>query len=153
LRWRNLSATDFSPFYDLDSPTYADFTLYIRTLLNHTSPYTNVRPLSSRALALSHLVAVRPLTLLSRSQLTMAADPTVLAFETGNELGGWTGDAYPPPAEWTTAVAQLLHELAPDTLVLSGSYGVRKDELDIEDVDMVCVPSALSSRRAPHGPS
>ncbi|KPV77313.1 glycoside hydrolase family 5 protein [Rhodotorula graminis WP1] len=110
LRWRNLSSTDFSPFYDLNSPTCGDFALYVRTLLNHTSPYTN---------------------------LTMATDPTVLAFETGNELGGWTGDDYPPPAEWTTAVAQLLHELAPDTLVLSGSYGVRKDELEIAGVDMV----------------
>ncbi|GAA5848735.1 hypothetical protein JCM9279_002928 [Rhodotorula babjevae] len=110
LRWRNLSSTDFSPFYDLDSPTYADFTLYIRTLLTHTSPYTN---------------------------LTMATDATVLAFETGNELGGWTGDVSPPPPEWTTAVADLLHELAPETLVLSGSYGVRKDELEIDDVDMV----------------
>lgn len=74
----------------------------------------------------------------------MATDPTVLAFETGNELGGWTGDAYPPPVEWTTAVAGLLHELAPNTLVLSGSYGVRKDELKIEGVDMVCVPCACS---------
>ncbi|BGP47000.1 hypothetical protein JCM10450v2_002852 [Rhodotorula kratochvilovae] len=110
LRWRNLSSNDLSPFYDLSSETYADFTLYVRTLLNHTSPYTN---------------------------LSMARDPTVLAFETGNELGGWTGRDYPPPVEWTTAIAKLLKELAPETLVLSGSYGVRKSELAIPEVDMV----------------
>ncbi|GAA5820818.1 hypothetical protein JCM3770_000352 [Rhodotorula araucariae] len=110
LRWRNLSATDFAPFYDLSSETYADFTLYLRTLLTHTSPYTN---------------------------LTMATDPTVLAFETGNELGGWTGHDHPPPTEWTRAIAQLLKELAPQTLVLSGSYGVRTSELALADVDMV----------------
>ncbi|GJN89919.1 hypothetical protein Rhopal_002908-T1 [Rhodotorula paludigena] len=109
LRWRNLSSTDFSPFYDLSSPVYSDFTLYIRTLLNHTSPYTN---------------------------LTLAQDPTVLAFETGNELSGWTGRDYPPPVEWTTAIAQLLKELAPQTLVLSGTYGVREAELHIDEVDI-----------------
>lgn len=67
----------------------------------------------------------------------MAEEPTVLAFETGNELGGWEGKSSPPPVAWTTAIAAYLKELAPDTLVLSGSYGVRKDELSIEDVDMV----------------
>ncbi|GAA6060913.1 hypothetical protein JCM10212_003947 [Sporobolomyces blumeae] len=109
LRWRNLSSTDFSPFYDLDSDVYSDFTRYIETLLTHVSPYTN---------------------------LTLATDPTILAFETGNELGSWTGDAYPPPVEWTTSISQLLKRLAPDTLVVSGSYGVRKDELAIASVDV-----------------
>lgn len=70
------------------------------------------------------------------SQLTLAQDPTVLAFETGNELSGWTGRDYPPPVEWTTAIAQLLKELAPQTLVLSGTYGVREAELHIDEVDM-----------------
>lgn len=90
----------------------------------------------------ARLRARRPVTahpLAALTQLTMASDPTVLAFETGNELGGWTGDDYPPPVEWTASIAQLLHELAPDTLVLSGSYGVRKSELAIAGVDMVCV--------------
>ncbi|GAA5861819.1 hypothetical protein JCM8547_008564 [Rhodosporidiobolus lusitaniae] len=109
LRWRNLSSTDFSPFYDLSSSVYADWEAYIRNLLTHVSPYTN---------------------------LTLATDPTVLAFETGNELGDWTGSSYPPPVEWTTSIAKLLKELAPSTLVLSGTYGVQKDELEIEGVDM-----------------
>jgi len=69
-------------------------------------------------------------------QLTLATDSTVLAFETGNELGGWTGKQYPPSVEWTTAISQYLKELAPETLVISGSYGVRKDELPIETIDI-----------------
>ncbi|GAA5863400.1 hypothetical protein JCM3774_005279 [Rhodotorula dairenensis] len=110
LRWRNLSATDFSPFYDLSSEVYADFELYVRTLMNHTSPYTN---------------------------LTLASDPTILAFETGNELGGWTGNHYPPPIAWTRSIARLIKSLAPNSLVVSGSYGVRRDELMIDEVDIV----------------
>ncbi|GAA6018402.1 hypothetical protein JCM10207_000880 [Rhodosporidiobolus poonsookiae] len=109
LRWRNLSDTDFSPFYDTSSEVYSDFEQYIRELLGHVSPYTN---------------------------LTLASDPTVAMFETGNELGGWTGNDYPPPVEWTTSIAALLKELAPNTLAMSGSYGVRKSELSIADVDV-----------------
>ncbi|GAA5906888.1 hypothetical protein JCM6882_006857 [Rhodosporidiobolus microsporus] len=109
LRWRNLSDSDFSRFYDTANEVYSDFVTYVRTLLGHISPYTN---------------------------LSLSTDPTILAFETGNELGGWTGRDYPPPVEWTRSVARLLKELAPRTLVVSGSYGVRRDELGIEEVDI-----------------
>ncbi|KAG0662394.1 hypothetical protein C6P46_003340 [Rhodotorula mucilaginosa] len=117
LRWRNLSATNHSPFYDLSSQVYGDFELYVRTLLNHTSPYTN---------------------------LTLASDPTILAFETGNELGGWTGKHYPPPVAWTRSIAQLIKSLSPNSLVVSGSYGVRRDELSISEVDIVRLSRAAS---------
>lgn len=90
LRWRNLSATDFAPFYDLTSDVHADFKTYISNVLTHRSNLTG---------------------------LTMAEEPTILAFETGNELGGWSGKHYPPPVEWTTAVAAYLKQLAPETLV------------------------------------
>lgn len=66
----------------------------------------------------------------------MAEEPTILAFETGNELGGYNLDAFPPPAIWTTAIASYLKELAPNTLVMSGSYGVRTEELGIQEVDI-----------------
>ncbi|SCV70921.1 BQ2448_3683 [Microbotryum intermedium] len=114
LRWRNLSATnpkaDFAPFYDTTSQVYSDFALYVTTLLSHRSNLTN---------------------------LTMAEDPTVLAFETGNELGGWGGNNYPPPSEWTTSIAKLIKSLAPNTLVIDGSYGVHKASLSINEVDIV----------------
>jgi hypothetical protein len=153
LRWRNLSAADFSPFYDLTSPVYSDFTTYIRQLLGHVSPYMNVSLLSS--LSVSHLFAIPLPDLKSRAlrldreacadgrslpQLTLATDPTILAFETGNELGGWTGSAYPPPVKWTTAISELLKDLAPDALVISGSYGVRADELSLDTVTCSSFP-------------
>ncbi|SCZ98622.1 BZ3500_MvSof-1268-A1-R1_Chr7-1g09220 [Microbotryum saponariae] len=114
LRWRNLSATnpkaDFGPFYDTTSQVYSDFALYVTTLLSHRSSLTN---------------------------LIMAEDPTVLAFETGNELGGWGGSNYPPPSKWTTSIAKLIKSLAPDTLVADGSYGVHKAGLNIAEIDIV----------------
>lgn len=66
----------------------------------------------------------------------MAEEPTIFALETGNELGGWSGSNYPPPVEWTTSIANYLKELAPETLVLDGSYGVRFSNLDIANVDI-----------------
>lgn len=117
LRFRNLPAdspSDHGPFYNLSSPVHADFLSYITTLLTHKSPYTG---------------------------LSMAEDPTVLAFETGNELGGTKLAHSPPPLEWTTAIANLLKSLAPNTLVMSGSYGVVAAELAIESVDIQFVLS------------
>lgn len=67
----------------------------------------------------------------------MAEEPTILCFETGNELGGWGGKASPPPVAWTRAVAAHLKQLAPQTLVMSGSYGVRTEEFEVDDIDIV----------------
>ena len=79
-----------------------------------------------------------PTSLLAHSlaQLSLAEEPTVLAFETGNELGGWGLNSNPPPISWVTEIAAFLKELAPDTLILSGTYGVREAELEIADVDL-----------------
>ncbi|GAA94791.1 glycoside hydrolase family 5 protein [Mixia osmundae IAM 14324] len=101
LRWRNLPSSKTSAFFDTSSLVFTDFKDYITYLLNHKSTYTN---------------------------LTMAIDPTVLAFETGNELRG--------NADWTSQISQHIKLLAPSTLVIDGSYGVQKDALRIPTVDI-----------------
>jgi mannan endo-1,4-beta-mannosidase len=70
------------------------------------------------------------------TQLTMGEEPTILAFETGNELGGSDGASTPAPVEWTTAISIYLKELAPNTLVIDGSYGIRPGNLGIPSVDI-----------------
>lgn len=67
----------------------------------------------------------------------------MLAIETGNELGGPGLAAYPPPVEWTAAIAQLVKNLSRssntsngEVLVMSGSYGVRESELALAQVDL-----------------
>ena len=48
-------------------------------------------------------------------------DPTILAWETGNELGGVD---YPTPTpEWTIMMAKYIKSLAPNTLVIDGRLG------------------------------
>jgi hypothetical protein len=48
-------------------------------------------------------------------------DPTVLAWSTGNELGGWEGEA--PPLEWTLEIAKHIKSIATRTLVYDGTMG------------------------------
>ncbi|KAI8910197.1 glycoside hydrolase superfamily [Gorgonomyces haynaldii] len=48
-------------------------------------------------------------------------DSTILALQTGNELGGYAGP--PPPSDWTIEMAQHIKSLAPKMLVADGSFG------------------------------
>jgi endo-1,4-beta-mannosidase len=48
-------------------------------------------------------------------------DPTILAWQTGNELGGWAGPS--PPAAWTIEMANFIKSIAPSNLVMDGSFG------------------------------
>ncbi|EGG06221.1 uncharacterized protein MELLADRAFT_71967 [Melampsora larici-populina 98AG31] len=103
LRWRGIPDTNSSAFYDTSSIVYEDFTSYITTILNYTNPYT---------------------------QMKLSEDPTILAWETGNELDG-------PDPKWTKSVAETIKNLAPNQLVGSGRYGVNKEDLTIESIDLV----------------
>ncbi|POW05553.1 hypothetical protein PSTT_09616, partial [Puccinia striiformis] len=52
-------------------------------------------------------------------------DPTILAFETGNEMN--FGGKRPAPGEWTLEIARHIKNLAPRALVMDGSFA-RTDE-------------------------
>ncbi|KNC99919.1 uncharacterized protein SPPG_05291 [Spizellomyces punctatus DAOM BR117] len=58
-------------------------------------------------------------------------DPTILAWEFGNELGGWTNP--PPPADWRSDIAGHIKTLAPNTLVLDGTIGGSSRWLALQD--------------------
>ena len=58
-------------------------------------------------------------------------DPTILAWETGNELD------IDSPSAWTIEAASRIKELDPNHLVLDGRYGVDPSVLDAEEIDMV----------------
>ncbi|EJU02007.1 glycoside hydrolase [Dacryopinax primogenitus] len=109
LQFHNLSTDDYSPFYDTSSAVYDSFLAYITTILNHTNPYTGLR---------------------------LSQDPTILAWESGNELGGWGGSG--APASWTAALAQFVKsDLGAKQLFIDGSYGIVRDALGIGQVDIV----------------
>lgn len=60
----------------------------------------------------------------------MKNDPTVLAFELGNELPS-------PPASWSTSVSSLVKLLSPTTLTISGTYGLQSSEFSIPSLDIL----------------
>ena len=70
-------------------------------------------------------------------------DPTILAWETGNELGhelhenlGYANGGE-DIATWTSEVAAWFKEQAPEHLVIDGRYGVYADALSEENIDIV----------------
>lgn len=72
---------------------------YVAAFLSHNNPYTG---------------------------LTYAQDPTILAYETGNELGAYIGYEGYPPASWTSAVTQAMKNNAPNQLTIDGTDGFWK---------------------------
>lgn len=103
MRWRSIPESDFRTFYDTKSDVYKDFLLYLDTLFSHVNRYT---------------------------QLAIKDDPTIMMWETGNELDD-------PPKAWTEAVANWIHNKAPNHLVASGRYGVSSVDLKINAIDAV----------------
>lgn len=96
--WRHLSNEDL--FYS--NPTIiSDFEQYISTLLNHVNTYTGI---------------------------AYKNDPTILAWETGNELL--------PPASWTQTIAHFLKQLDPHHLVIDGSSSLSSTALSLANVDI-----------------
>ncbi|KAK3337247.1 glycoside hydrolase superfamily [Cercophora scortea] len=116
LRWAGFNLTQAK---DANNPAVMQFYTnqtvidlfkgYIRTLLTHKNPYTN---------------------------LTYAQDPTIFAYETGNELCGpiW-GDMNVPNA-WIKEVGMQVKTLAPKKLFVDGTYGVNKTHLAVEEIDI-----------------
>ncbi|KAK0731515.1 glycoside hydrolase superfamily [Lasiosphaeris hirsuta] len=97
---------------------------YIRILLTHVNPYTN---------------------------LTYAADPTIFAYETGNELTGPVWKDQDVPVEWVSEIGRLIKELAPEKLFVDGTYGVNKSHLAIKEVDIYSnhhYPISISTLKA-----
>ncbi len=83
---------------------------YIHTLLTHINKYTT---------------------------LSYADDPTIFAYETGNELTGpvWL-DMDIPPA-WISEIGGYVKSLAPQKLIVDGTYVINQSHLSVPEVDIV----------------
>ncbi|KAI0030945.1 glycoside hydrolase [Vararia minispora EC-137] len=68
--------------------------------------------------------------------LALKDDPTIFAWESGNELSAARFGDGPAPAAWTKEIGQLIKGLAPKQLFMDGSYGVFPETLDNEIVDI-----------------
>ncbi|KAI8635191.1 glycoside hydrolase superfamily [Xylariaceae sp. FL1651] len=116
LRWAGFNLTQtrdsnnpvIQQFYT-NSTIVATFKEYIKTLLSHRNQYNN---------------------------LTYAEDPTIFAYESGNELFGPIWGDMNCPANWLKDIAQFVKSLAPQKLFFDGTYGINKAHLAIEEVDV-----------------
>ncbi|KAB5530533.1 glycoside hydrolase superfamily [Coniochaeta sp. 2T2.1] len=82
---------------------------YIHKLLTHINRYTNI---------------------------SYAEDPTIFAYETGNELCGPVWGDMNVPASWVQEIGSYVKSLAPKKLFVDGTYGVNKTHLAIPEVDI-----------------
>ncbi|GAA6000169.1 uncharacterized protein JCM10292_004017 [Rhodotorula paludigena] len=96
IRWGGANTDDGSQFYS-NSKVIAIFKDYISVVLNHVNTYTGV---------------------------ALKDDPTILAWETGNELGGYMLGGGAPPASWTKDIAAYIKNIAPNHLVADGTDGL-----------------------------
>jgi mannan endo-1,4-beta-mannosidase len=97
--WRGIS--DQMQFYT-NKTVIQDFEKYIFHLLTHVNPYTG---------------------------LALKDDPTIMAWETGNELQS-------APGSWTRTISSYLKSLAPNQLVIDGSMGINPNDFGISTIDM-----------------
>lgn len=117
LRFRGLNLTfnssgnqspEVQEFYT-NATIVQDFKNYVEHLLTHRNPYTG---------------------------LTYAEDPTIFAYETGNELSGPVFGDMDVPVAWTSEISAFVKKLAPKKLVIDGTYGVNKTHLCIPTIDI-----------------
>ena len=96
--WRGFS--DENQFY-FNPQVISDFETYIRTLLNHVNTYTGV---------------------------AYKDDPTIMAWETGNELD--------PPTSWTQTISTYIKSIDHNHLVLDGRTGIDPNAASLTNVDI-----------------
>ncbi len=101
------SAACASQFYD-NPEAIAAFEQYISVLLNHVNVYTGV---------------------------ANKDNPTIMSWETGNELPYGLGGA-PEFTQWTATISAYIKSIAPDQLVMDGSLGMDPGDLQLPDVDI-----------------
>lgn len=131
LRWNGFNLTQnadssnplVQQFYT-NATIIASFKDYIHKLLTHVNQYTNV---------------------------SYADDPTIFAYETGNEMCGPVWGDMDVPASWVKEIGAYVKSLAPKKLLLDGTYGVNKTHLNIPEVDIYSdhyYPISLSKLKA-----
>ncbi|GAA6027900.1 hypothetical protein JCM8097_001772 [Rhodosporidiobolus ruineniae] len=116
ISWGGGDTSDGSEFYYNDD-VVAIFKDFIELLLTHNNTYTGV---------------------------ALKDDPTILAWETGNEYGGYMLGGGAPPASWTKSIAQYIKSLAPNHLVADGTDGLTdyggslaNTGVTVDEVDLV----------------
>jgi len=107
----NITPPDVGAFFYNTTSIVDSFKRYITHHLSHVNQYTGI---------------------------ALKDDPTIVAWESGNELSGARFGDGPAPATWTKEIGELVKSLAPKQLFMDGSYGIFPDsgQLQNEVVDI-----------------
>ncbi|CZR61896.1 uncharacterized protein PAC_11793 [Phialocephala subalpina] len=116
LRWAGFNITgsqnplspDTLQFYT-NATIIGTFKDYISHLMTHVNPYTGI---------------------------TYAADPTIIGYETGNELGGVKFGDKNVSVEWTREICRHIKTLGPNKLCIDGTYGIQPLHFPITEIDI-----------------
>ncbi|KZT61799.1 glycoside hydrolase family 5 protein [Calocera cornea HHB12733] len=92
-----ITPPDVGGFFYNDTNVVQLFTNYITHHLTHVNQYTGV---------------------------ALKDDPTIMMWETGNELSVYQQADGPPPNAWTQQICGLIKSLAPNQLCMDGTYGI-----------------------------
>ncbi|ORY88384.1 glycoside hydrolase superfamily [Leucosporidium creatinivorum] len=96
LRWLGLNTGNWGTLFYSNAQAIAAYKQYIYVYLTHQNSYNG---------------------------LTYAQDPTIMMWETGNELGAYIGKEGYPPATWTSSITSYIKSIAPNQLIMDGSDG------------------------------
>jgi len=96
LNWRGVSTGNYGNAFYTNSQVISDYKAYIYQILTRTNTYNG---------------------------LQYRNDPTILAWETGNELGAYIGEEGYPPASWTDEIVTGIKEVDANHLVIDGTDG------------------------------
>ncbi|KAG0147890.1 hypothetical protein CROQUDRAFT_17297, partial [Cronartium quercuum f. sp. fusiforme G11] len=118
LRWEGINITDKDTqgeFYS-NEDVMESFKDYIEVILTHVNQYTGI---------------------------ALKDDPTIMAWETGNELGAFQLKEKAPPGSWTSEIAGHIKNIDSNHLVVDGSDGLYDtssqdiDGLKVDEIDIV----------------
>ncbi|KAM0751781.1 glycoside hydrolase [Meredithblackwellia eburnea MCA 4105] len=97
LRWRNVDQGNWGYQYYLNRGIIVDYRNYVNQLTTRVNSYNGLK---------------------------YSEDPTIMAWETGNELGGYIGHDGYPPFNWTTMATAQIRAMAKNQLIIDGTNGV-----------------------------
>jgi len=107
----NITPDDVGAFFYNTTAIVDSFKTYVSERLNHVNQFTGI---------------------------ALKDDPTILGWESGNELSAARFGDGPAPAAWTKEIGELVKSLAPNHLFMDGTYGIYPDtpQLSTEIVDI-----------------
>ncbi|TPX30460.1 hypothetical protein SmJEL517_g05970 [Synchytrium microbalum] len=75
-------------------------------------------------------------------------DPTILGFETGNELGGWD---YSTPSDWTIDICKFIRSIDQNHIIIDGSLGTKNQHWPKEVLQSPYVDAIDNHYYSPQG--